>query len=77
MKKTIYILLIAIAALTAGCKETQVEMQSGLQLKISADDTSVDKIVKSGSSVDLNSFLVTIEKKDGKFELKVLQIHWD
>ena len=67
MKKTIYILLIAIAALTAGCKETQVEMQSGLQLKISADDTSVDKIVKSGSSVDLNSFLVTIEKKDGKF----------
>lgn len=68
MKKYIYIALAAAAMVSAGCKEKLVdEGPTGLQLKISAEGTYVDKVVKSAESVDINSFTVTIEKKDGKF----------
>ena len=68
MKKLIYIAMAAATMLFAGCKEELVEeTPTGLQLKISAEGTYVDKVVKSSSSVNVNEFIVTIEKKDGKF----------
>ena len=65
MKKIIYTAIIAAAAMFAGCKETPVELVSGLHLSVSADGTFVDKVVKSESAIDVNDFVVTIEKKDG------------
>ena len=56
---------MAAAAMFAGCKETPVVLPTGLSLSVSADGTFVDKVVKSESSVDVNTFVVTIEKKDG------------
>lgn len=67
MKKYIYIVLAAAAMVFAGCKKITEEGQTGLQLKISAEGTYVDKVVKSAESVDINAFIVSIEKKDGKF----------
>ncbi len=68
MKKYIYIVLAAAAMMFAGCKEKIVEeTKSGLQLKITAEGTYVDKVVKSSASVDVNEFVVNVEKKDGKF----------
>jgi hypothetical protein len=66
MKKIIYTVILAAAVLT-GCKEVTPELPTGLQLKVTTDDTFVDKIVKSGASVDINTFSVEIVKKDGKF----------
>lgn len=67
MKKYIYSALAA-AAMLAGCKEPVQEVgNTGLQLKISAEGTYVDKMVKSSSVVDVNEFIVSVEKKDGKF----------
>ena len=65
MKKIIYIALMAAAAMFAGCKETPVVLPTGLSLSLSADGTFVDKVVKSESAIDVNTFIVTIEKKDG------------
>lgn len=65
MKKIIYIALMAAAAMFAGCKETPVVLPTGLSLSLSADVTFVDKVVKSESAIDVNTFIVTIEKKDG------------
>ena len=60
---------MAVAATVfAGCKENIVEVsKSGLQLTITADDSYVDKVVKSESAVDFSNFVVSIEKKDGKY----------
>ena len=66
MKKIIYTVILAAAVLT-GCKKVTPELPTGLQLKVTTDDTFVDKIVKSGASVDINTFSVEIVKKDGKF----------
>jgi hypothetical protein len=66
MKKIIYTVILAAAVLT-GCKEVTPELPTGLQLKVTTDDTFVDKIVKSSASVDINTFSVEIVKKDGKF----------
>ena len=65
MKKIIYIALVAAAAMFAGCKEVPVEVPTGLHLSVSADGSFVDKVVKSESAIDINAFVVTIEKKDG------------
>ena len=68
MKKYIYIAMAAAAMMFAGCNEPiQEPAPTGLQLKISADGTFVDKVVKSSSYVDINEFIVSIQKKDGKF----------
>ena len=68
MKKYIYIALAAVTMLFAGCEQNNVdEVKTGLQLKITAEGTYVDKVVKSSSSVNVNEFIVTIGKKDGKF----------
>ncbi len=68
MKKYIYITFAAMTMVLAGCKEKLVDAgQTGLQLKISAEGTYVDKVVKSSSSVDVNEFLVSVEKKDGRY----------
>ena len=68
MKKYIYIALAAAAMAFAGCKEKPVELgPTGLQLKISAEGNYVDKVVKSSESIDINTFIVSVEKKDGKF----------
>ena len=68
MKKYIYIVLAAAAMLFAGCKEKPVEVgPTGLQLKISAEGNYVDKVVKSSESIDIASFIVSVDKKDGKF----------
>lgn len=68
MKKYIYITMAAAAMMFAGCKEKLVEEgPTGLQLKISAEGTYVDKVVKSSESVDINAFIVSVEKKDGKY----------
>lgn len=67
MKKIIYTALMAAAMVIAGCKEKPIEtLPSGLQLRVSADGTSVDKVVKSEASIDVNAFVISIEKKDGK-----------
>ena len=66
MKKIIYTVILAAAVLT-GCKKVTPELPTGLQLKVTTDDTFVDKIVKSGASADINTFSVEIVKKDGKF----------
>lgn len=67
MKKIIYTALMAAAMVIAGCKEKPIEtLPSGLQLRVSADGTSVDKVVKSEASIDVNAFVINIEKKDGK-----------
>jgi hypothetical protein len=66
MKKIIYTVILAAAVLT-GCKKVTPELPTGLQLKVTTDDTFVDKIVKSGASVDISTFSVEIVKKDGKF----------
>ena len=58
---------MAAAMVIAGCKEKPIEtLPSGLQLRVSADGTSVDKVVKSEASIDVNAFVISIEKKDGK-----------
>ena len=68
MKKFIYIALAAATMLFAGCEQNNVdEAQTGLQLKITAEGTYVDKVVKSSPSVNVDEFIVSIEKKDGKF----------
>lgn len=67
MKKIIYTALMAAAMVFAGCEEKPVEtLPTGLQLRVSADGASVDKIVKSESSIEVNDFVINIEKKDGK-----------
>ncbi len=67
MKKYILIALAA-ATMLAGCKDPIQEVgNTGLQLKISAEGTYVDKVVKSSSAVDVNEFIVSVEKKDGKY----------
>ncbi len=68
MKKIIYMAMAVAATVFAGCKENIVEVSnSGLQLTITADDSYVDKVVKSESAVDFSNFVVSIEKKDGKY----------
>lgn len=68
MKKIIYIVFVMAVAVLTGCRPQVVELQSGLQLKITADKNGcVDKVVKSGTGVDLNTFIVTIARKDGKY----------
>lgn len=68
MKKFIYIAMAAATMIFAGCRENIVEeTPTGLQLKITAEGTYVDKVVKSAESVDINAFIVSVEKKDGKF----------
>lgn len=68
MKKYIYIALAAAAMISAGCENNIVDAgQTGLQLKISAEGTYVDKIVKSSADVNVDEFVVSIQKKDGKF----------
>lgn len=68
MKKIFYMVMAVAATVLAGCKENIVEVsKSGLQLTITADDSYVDKVVKSESAVDFSNFVVSIEKKDGKY----------
>lgn len=68
MKKIFYMVMAVAATVLAGCKENIVEVsKSGLQLTITADDSFVDKVVKSESAVDFSNFVVSIEKKDGKY----------
>ncbi len=68
MKKIFYMVMAVAATVFAGCKENIVEVsKSGLQLTITADDSYVDKVVKSESAVDFSNFVVSIEKKDGKY----------
>lgn len=68
MKKIFYMAMAVAATVFAGCKENIVEVsRSGLQLTITADDSFVDKVVKSESAVDFSNFVVSIEKKDGKY----------
>lgn len=68
MKKIFYMAMAVAATVFAGCKENIVEVsKSGLQLTITADDSYVDKVVKSESAVDFSNFVVSIEKKDGKY----------
>lgn len=68
MKKLIYIAMAATAMVFVSCKEDLVEeTPTGLQLKISAEGTYVDKVVKSAESVNIDAFIVSVEKKDGKF----------
>lgn len=68
MKKIFYMAMAVAATVLAGCKENIVEVsKSGLQLTITADDSFVDKVVKSESAVDFSNFVVSIEKKDGKY----------
>lgn len=69
MKKFTYIALAVAAIMSAGCKEKLSDegRTGGLQLKIKAEGTYVDKIVKSSESVDLNDFVISVEKKDGKY----------
>lgn len=68
--KKIFITVLAAAAVLAGCREKTIEQKSGLQLKIVTEQGDyVDKVVKSASEeVDVNSFTVSVEKKDGQFE---------
>lgn len=68
--KKIFITVLAAAAVLAGCREKTIEQKSGLQLKIVTEQGDyVDKVVKSPSEeVDVNSFTVSVEKKDGQFE---------
>ena len=64
MKKIIYIVFAIAAAVLSGCRPQVVESQSGLQLTITTDQNGyVDKIVKSGTGVDINAFIVTIARK--------------
>ena len=67
---------MAVAATVfAGCKENIVEVsKSGLQLTITADDSYVDKVVKSESAVDFSNFVVSIEKKDGKYKCELWEL---
>ena len=68
MKKIFYMVMAVAATVFAGCKENIVEVsKSGLQLTITADGSYVDKVVKSESAVDFSNFVVSIEKKDGKY----------
>lgn len=68
MKKIFYMAMAVAATVFAGCEENIVEVsKSGLQLTITADDSYVDKVVKSESAVDFSNFVVSIEKKDGKY----------
>lgn len=71
MKKTIYTVLAVVAMVFAGCEEVQETTKTGLQLKITTDGSFVDKVVKSDVSVDINSFVVDIVKKDGKSSLSL------
>lgn len=69
MKKIIYIIAAIAAVALSGCRPQVVETpQSGLQLKITTDQNGyVDKVVKSGTDMNIDSFIVTIARKDGKF----------
>lgn len=69
MKKTIYTALMAAAMMFAGCGKEIVESPAGLQLKVTADGESIDKIVKSESAIDVNTFEINLEKKDGKVSM--------
>lgn len=69
MKKIIYTTLMAAAMLFAGCGQEIVESPAGLQLKLATDDSFVEKVVKSESAVDVNTFVVNLEKKDGKVSM--------
>lgn len=69
MKKFTYIALAAASMMFAGCNEklSNEGKTGGLQLKIKAEGTYVDKVVKSSESVDINDFVISVDKKDGKF----------
>ena len=69
MKKILFIALAIAAVVLSGCRKQTPEAQlSGLQLKITTEQGDYfDKIVKSSTEIDINSFVVTISKKDGKF----------
>ena len=68
MKKILFITVAIATMILSGCRKNVIETQSGLQLKISAEQNGyVDKVVKSQTGVDVNTFIVTIDKKDGKF----------
>ena len=69
MKKFTYIALAAAAMMFAGCNEklSNEGKAGGLQLNIKAEGTYVDKVVKSSESVDVNDFVISVEKKDGKY----------
>jgi hypothetical protein len=69
MKKILFIALAIAAVVLSGCRKQTPEAQlSGLQLKITTEQGDYfDKIVKSSTEIDINSFVVTIAKKDGKF----------
>ena len=69
MKKILFIALAIAAVVLSGCRKQTPEAQlSGLQLKITTEQGDyLDKVVKSGAGIDVNSFVVTISKKDGKF----------
>lgn len=69
MKKIIYTTLMAAAMMFAGCGKEIVESPAGLQLKLATDDSFVEKVVKSESAVDVNTFVVNLEKKDGKVSM--------
>ena len=69
MKKILFIALAIATAVLSGCRKQTPEAQvSGLQLKITTEQGEyIDKVVKSTTDIDINSFVVTISKKDGKF----------
>ena len=60
---------MAAAMMFAGCGKEIVESPAGLQLKVTADGESIDKIVKSESAIDVNTFEINLEKKDGKVSM--------
>lgn len=70
MKKYLHITTLAVAAMMLfGCnKKITSQEGTGLQLKISAEQNGyVDKVVKSQTGIDVNTFVVNIDKKDGKY----------
>ncbi|MBR5103917.1 MAG: DUF4493 domain-containing protein [Bacteroidales bacterium] len=68
MRKIKYMLFAIAAVALSGCRPQVIESQSGLQLKITTDHNGyVDKVVKSGTGMDVNTFIVNIARKDGKY----------
>lgn len=67
--KKIFIAILTTAAVLTGCREKIVEQKAGLQLKITTEQGDyIDKVVKSETAgVDISSFTVTVERKDGKY----------
>ena len=64
MKKILFIALAIAAVVLSGCRKQTPEAQlSGLQLKITTEQGDYfDKIVKSSTEIDINSFVVTDSK---------------